>query len=91
MVVTNPEHRKHAEEIWKLPDGLLPDKPGYHAVQQDRMLKDGKLNFYWIQVNNNLQAAPNSTQRDLSRATAIPTTSSSSPTPIPPSPAWRPT
>jgi nitrate reductase NapA len=59
MVVTNPEHRHHAEEIWKLPDGLLPDKPGYHAVQQDRMLKDGKLNFYWVQVNNNVQAAPN--------------------------------
>jgi nitrate reductase (cytochrome) len=62
MVVTNPEHRKHAEEIWRLPHGLLPDKPGYHAVQQDRMLRDGKLNFYWIQVNNNLQAAPNSSQ-----------------------------
>ena len=31
------------------------------------MLKDGKLNFYWIQVNNNLQAAPNSSQRNLSR------------------------
>ncbi len=61
MVVTNPEHRKHAEEIWRVPEGLLPDKPGYHAVQQDRMLRDGKLNFYWIQVNNNLQAAPNST------------------------------
>lgn len=60
MQVTNPEHRKKAEEIWKLPAGLLPDKPGYHAVQQDRMLKDGKLNAYWIQVNNNLQAAPNS-------------------------------
>ena len=60
MVVTNPEHRAHAEEIWKVPHGLLPDKPGYHAVLQDRMLKDGKLNWYWIQVNNNLQAAPNS-------------------------------
>jgi periplasmic nitrate reductase, large subunit len=60
LVVTNPEHREHAEEIWKLPHGLLPDKPGYHAVEQDRMLKDGKLNWYWIQVNNNLQAAPNS-------------------------------
>ncbi|UEM07890.1 periplasmic nitrate reductase subunit alpha (plasmid) [Skermanella rosea] len=60
MQVTNPEHRKKTEEIWKLPAGLLPDKPGYHAVQQDRMLKDGKLNAYWIQVNNNLQAAPNS-------------------------------
>ncbi|MGE0847034.1 MAG: molybdopterin dinucleotide binding domain-containing protein, partial [Flavobacteriaceae bacterium] len=33
---------------------------GYHAVQQDRMLHDGKLNFYWVQVNNNVQAAPNS-------------------------------
>ncbi|MDQ0318466.1 nitrate reductase large subunit [Pararhizobium capsulatum DSM 1112] len=59
MVVTNPEHRKHAEEIWRIPHGIIPEKPGYHAVQQDRMLKDGKLNFYWVQVNNNVQAAPN--------------------------------
>jgi nitrate reductase NapA len=59
MQVANPEHRKHAEEIWKLPHGLLPGKVGYHAVQQDRMLKDGKLNAYWIMVNNNLQTAPN--------------------------------
>ena len=62
MVVTNPEHRAHAEEIWKLPHGLLPEKPGYHAVEQDRMLKDGKLNFYWVQVNNNVQAGPNNSQ-----------------------------
>ncbi|WP_374632385.1 periplasmic nitrate reductase subunit alpha [Paracoccus sp. (in: a-proteobacteria)] len=60
MVVTNPEHVAHTEELWKLPKGLLNTKPGYHAVLQDRMLKDGKLNFYWIQVTNNLQAAPNS-------------------------------
>ncbi|ODT44379.1 MAG: nitrate reductase catalytic subunit, partial [Methylobacterium sp. SCN 67-24] len=60
MTVTNPEHRKHTEEIWRVPPGIIPEKPGYHAVEQDRMLKDGKLNFYWIQVNNNLQAAPNS-------------------------------
>ena len=59
MVVTNDEHRHHAEEIWRLPAGLLPAEPGYHAVEQDRRLKDGDLNFYWIQVNNNLQAAPN--------------------------------
>ncbi|MVA98186.1 periplasmic nitrate reductase subunit alpha [Nitratireductor sp. CAU 1489] len=62
LVVTNDEHRARAEEIWRLPSGLLPAKPGYHAVLQDRMLKDGKLNFYWIQVNNNLQAAPNNSQ-----------------------------
>src|SRR4029079_14921180 len=40
MVVTNPAHRKRVEEVWRVPLGLLPDKPGYHAVQQDRMLKD---------------------------------------------------
>ncbi|WP_404422243.1 periplasmic nitrate reductase subunit alpha [Thalassospira australica] len=59
LVVTNPEHRKHAEEIWKLPDGTIPDKVGYHAVLQNRMLKDGKLNAYWVQCNNNMQAAAN--------------------------------
>jgi nitrate reductase NapA len=59
MVVTNPEHRKHAEEIWKIPEGTIPDEPGFHAVLQNRMLKDGKLNAYWVQVNNNMQAAPN--------------------------------
>jgi nitrate reductase NapA len=59
MVVTNPDHRRHVENVWRVPDGLLPAEPGYHAVLQDRMLKDGRLNFYWIQVNNNLQTAPN--------------------------------
>ncbi|MEQ9328660.1 MAG: nitrate reductase catalytic subunit NapA, partial [Rhodospirillales bacterium] len=65
MVVANPEHRKFAEKIWKLPDGIIPAKPGYHAVQQNRMLKDGKLNAYWVQVNNNMQAAPNMMEEGL--------------------------
>ncbi|NVO25340.1 nitrate reductase catalytic subunit NapA [Donghicola mangrovi] len=59
MVVTNPEHRAHCEEVWGLPEGTIPDKPGFHAVLQNRMLKDGKLNAYWVQCNNNMQAAPN--------------------------------
>ncbi|HYE49223.1 MAG TPA: nitrate reductase catalytic subunit NapA [Azospirillaceae bacterium] len=62
MVVTRPEHRKVVEESWKLPAGHLNEVPGYHAVLQDRMLRDGKLNAYWIMCNNNLQAAPNTTQ-----------------------------
>jgi len=65
MVVTNPKHREHAEEIWKLPAGTINDKVGFHAVLQNRMLKDGKLNFYWVQVNNNMQAAPNLMQETL--------------------------
>jgi len=65
MVVKNPKHRKLAEKIWKLPDGTIPPKPGYHAVLQNRMLKDGKLNFYWVQCNNNMQAAANMNEEGL--------------------------
>jgi len=65
MVVNNPEHRAKAEKIWKLPAGTIVDKPGYHAVQQSRMLKDGKLNAYWVQVNNNMQAAANMNEEGL--------------------------
>lgn len=59
LVVTNPAHRAKAEKIWKLPEGTIPDKPGYHAVLQDRMLNDGKLNVYWTMCTNNMQAGPN--------------------------------
>ncbi|MBR1179319.1 nitrate reductase catalytic subunit NapA [Bradyrhizobium sp. KB893862 SZCCT0404] len=59
MVVTNKAHRDHAEHIWQLPEGTIPDKNGAHAVLQSRMLKDGLINAYWVQVNNNLQAGPN--------------------------------
>jgi len=59
MVVTNPEHRKHTEELWGLPDGTINPKVGLHAVAMARALKDGKVNFYWQQCNNNMQAGPN--------------------------------
>ncbi len=59
LVVTNPQHRAQAEEIWQLPSGTLNEKPGYHAVLQNRMLKDGKLNAYWVSTTNNIQAAAN--------------------------------
>lgn len=59
LVVANPAHRKIAEKIWKLPEGTIPPKPGFHAIQQDRMLNDGVLNAYWVMCNNNMQAGPN--------------------------------
>src|SRR5215470_13946923 len=65
MVVTNPEHRAKTEQIWQLPAGTIAEKPGFDAVQQNRMLRDGKLNAYWVQVNNNLQAGPNINQEGL--------------------------
>ena len=59
MVVMNPKHREICEKAWKIPSGTIPDKPGFHAVLQSRMLKDGKLNFYWTSTTNNMQAGPN--------------------------------
>ncbi len=59
MVVDNPEHRAITEKLWQLPAGTIPEKPGLHAVAQNRALKDGKLNAYWVMCNNNMQAAAN--------------------------------
>jgi nitrate reductase NapA len=59
LVVKKKEHRDIAEKIWKLPEGTIASKPGYHAVLMHRMLKDGKMNCYWQQCNNNMQAAAN--------------------------------
>ncbi|MCI7719343.1 nitrate reductase catalytic subunit NapA [[Pasteurella] aerogenes] len=65
LVVTNPEHVATAEKLWKLPKGVIQTKLGLHAVAQDRALKDGTLNAYWIMCNNNMQAGPNITQERL--------------------------
>jgi nitrate reductase NapA len=59
MVVMNDKHREITEGLWKLPPGTLNPKIGYHAVLQHRMLKDGKMNAYWVMCTNNMQAAPN--------------------------------
>lgn len=64
-VVTNPEHRRDAEEIWKLPEGTIPSWVGFDAVAQSRRLKDGDIKVYWTQVTNNMQAGPNVMQEIL--------------------------
>lgn len=64
-VVMKKPHRDLAENIWKLPEGTIPGKKGYHAVLQNRKLKDGKLNAYWVQCNNNMQAAANMNEETL--------------------------
>lgn len=62
MVVNNPEHREFAENVWRVPRGIIQEKPGAHAVLQNRLLKDGEINAYWVQCNNNVQAAANLTE-----------------------------
>lgn len=65
LVVQKKSHRDFSEKIWKLPEGTIPSKPGFHAVLQSRMLKDGQLNAYWVMCNNNMQAAANINEEGL--------------------------
>ena len=65
MLVTNPEHRAFAEEVWKLPSGTIPSRVGFAAVEQSRRLRDGEIRVYWTQVTNNIQAGPNTLQETL--------------------------
>ncbi len=65
MNVANPKHREITEKMWKVPPGTIVEKPGAHAVEQTRKLRDGEINVYWIQVNNNLQAHPNLMEETL--------------------------
>ena len=65
MVVANPKHREIAEKIWQIPPGTIVGKPGFHAVLQNRKLKDGDINAYWVQCNNNMQASANMNEEGL--------------------------
>jgi nitrate reductase NapA len=62
LVVKKKPHRDFSEKIWQLPEGTINPKPGYHAVLMMRMLKDAKMNCYWQQCNNNMQAAANTNE-----------------------------
>jgi nitrate reductase NapA len=59
MVVTNPEHRAKAEEIWGLPEATINPRPGYHAVDMFRALERGDVNAMWVQTTNPWVSLPN--------------------------------
>ncbi len=65
LVVKKKAHRDFAERVWRLPEGTIPAKPGYHAVEQNRRLRDGDINVYWSMCNNNVQAAANLNEETL--------------------------
>jgi len=59
MVVTNPEHRKLAAEIWDVPVEQIPPTPGYNTVEMFRALDRGDIRALWIQCTNPMVAMPN--------------------------------
>ncbi len=59
MVVMKEEHRAKTEKIWGLPEGTIPPKPGYHAVDMFRAFTRGDLKALWVQVTNPWVTMPN--------------------------------
>ncbi len=59
MVVTNPEHRQTAADIWDVPVEQIPPTPGYNTVEMFRALDRGDIRTMWIQVTNPMVTMPN--------------------------------
>ncbi|HND28953.1 MAG TPA: molybdopterin-dependent oxidoreductase [Myxococcota bacterium] len=62
--VDKDDQRKEAEEIWKLPEGRINAKPGYHTVLMWEKFvtpkeKGGDIHTIWVQVTNPAQTLPN--------------------------------
>jgi len=63
-LVKNEAHRKHAEEIWNLPEGRVNPKPGYHTIKMweywsKPAAEGGDISTIWVQVTNPGQTLPN--------------------------------
>ncbi len=59
MSVTDPEHRKTAEEIWGVPAGTISAEVGYHAVDLFRAFMRGDVKVLWVQTTNPWVTIPN--------------------------------
>lgn len=59
LVVTNPEHRAKAEEIWGLEPGTIPPTPGYHTMDMFRAFMRGDVKVMWVQTTNPWVSVPN--------------------------------
>jgi len=59
MVVTNPEHRAKAEQIWGLAAGTIPERPGYHTMDMFRAFMRGDVKVMWTQTTNPWVSIPN--------------------------------
>jgi nitrate reductase NapA len=59
LVVTNPEHRARAEEIWGVDAGTIPAGPGYHTMDMFRAFMRGDVKVMWVQTTNPWVSIPN--------------------------------
>ncbi|GBD31822.1 Periplasmic nitrate reductase [bacterium HR33] len=56
--VTDPDARRLAAEIWKVPVENIPSRPTWHAVEMFRAFDRGEIKFLWIQGTNPMVTLP---------------------------------
>ena len=57
--MANEKHRNELEEIWGVPKGTLPSKPGYHTLEMFKAAVTGDLKCLWVMTTNPGQSLPN--------------------------------
>jgi nitrate reductase NapA len=57
--VANEKHRNELEEIWGVPKGTMPSKPGYHTLEMFKAAVTGDLKCLWVMTTNPGQSLPN--------------------------------
>lgn len=57
-LVTNEEHRRAIEQLWKIPKGRISPKPGLTAIELFRQLESGKIKILWVIATNPAASLP---------------------------------
>ncbi len=51
--------RHQVEDLWGVPRGTIPPKPGYHTIAMFRAVNQGKIKAIWINCTSPAQSLPN--------------------------------
>ncbi|MEZ0328904.1 MAG: molybdopterin oxidoreductase family protein [Dissulfuribacterales bacterium] len=57
--VDNEKARAQIEELWGVPAGRIPPKPGLHTVAMFQAVNEGKIKAIWINCTSPAQSLPN--------------------------------
>ena len=57
--VANDKLRAQVEELWGLPAGRIPPKPGLHTMAMFEAVNEGKVKALWVNCTSPVQSLPN--------------------------------
>ncbi len=58
-LVVKDKLRHQVEDLWGVPRGRIPPKPGYHTIAMFSAVNEGKIKAMWINCTSPAQSLPN--------------------------------